>query len=379
MKKVRLGMIGCGFGSSALYGPHFKSLENGELVAVMDVDRERAESFREKAGAKRVYTDVDRFLLDEELDAVMLLSPPNCHAEQAVKAARAGKHVYCEKPMAPTVAEADRIIAACRDNHVKLQVAFMKRFNRTFQMVKRVLEEGRIGDLFEMRAVWDNARPGVSSANYRFQLASGGGFLQEDGSHPLDVCRWWMGDVAEVSAEVLIVDPQRVENDDVGMVMMKHASGALSSLHITTRTHRRGEESYEVFGTKGTLLVRWHYHSTKSIEPGIVQLFEGARKTTDLTLPTSWNTAEEMAANWQYLNELRHFCDCIQSDKQPSVTGEDGRAVVEILNAAYLSAWKGIKVRLPLKQAPDFRDLFTKLRSSSPWKVETGSGWDPRY
>ncbi|MGQ9629315.1 MAG: Gfo/Idh/MocA family protein [bacterium] len=378
MDKVRLGMIGCGWGSNDLYRPFFKHLENGELVAVMDIDESRAKKYQESSGAKKVYTDLDRMLEDKDIDAVMILTPPNIHAEQVVKSAQAGKHIYCEKPMCKTIEEADRMIAACKENNVKLQIAFMKRFNKSFLMVKRVIDEGRLGDLFEMRAVWDNARPGASSANYRHRVETGGGYLQEDGSHPLDVCHWWMGDVVEVSGDVIIVDTERVENEDVGIVTMKHKNGGFSSLHITMRTHRTGEESYEVFGTKGTLLMRWLYHSTHSMEPAIVKIYEKSRTTTDLTLPTSWNPENEIITNWQYLNEMRHFCDCIINDKEPAVTGEDGRAVVEIVNAAYLSSWKGIKVKLPLEKSPDFEQFFRGLRSSSRWKIDD-SGWKWRY
>jgi myo-inositol 2-dehydrogenase/D-chiro-inositol 1-dehydrogenase len=378
-RRVGLGLVGCGMGALNLYAPYFRYLEQGELVAVMDVERPRAEAVRSRSGARRVYSDLEALLSDAEVQAVMILTPTNTHVQQVVAAARAGKHVYCEKPMAVTVAEADEMITACRTAGVKLQVAFMKRFNPSFRLVKGVLQEGRLGELFEMRAVWDNCRFGASGANYRHRLASGGGFLQEDGSHPLDIIRWWMGEAVEVTGDLLIVDAERVENEDVGMVMMRHRSGALSSLHISMRTHRTGEESYELFGTKGTLLMRWLYHSTHSMEPAIVQIHELGRRTTDLTLLTSWSVEEEMASNWQYLNELRHFCDCVLENREPDVGGEEGRAVVEMINAAYLSAWRGTRVKLPLQEIPELAELFKRLRASSSWTVEADNSRDWRY
>ncbi len=156
-------------------------------------------------------------------------------------AAEAGKHVYCEKPFSVYFDDAKRMVDACNEHRVILQIAFMKRFNRSFQRVKEIIDEGVLGDLFEMRVVWDNSRFGATSENYRHRAASGGGYLQEDGSHPIDVCRWWMGDVKTVTGDFLIVDKERVENDDVGIVTMKHAGGGLSTLHITMRTHRTGD------------------------------------------------------------------------------------------------------------------------------------------
>ena len=249
MNKVRLGIIGCGLGARALYASFFQFLENGELVACMDMDEARVRAFQKQSGARKIYTELEPMLEDKEIDAVMIVTPTNLHVEQVEMAAEAKKHVYCEKPMARTTDEADRMIAVCNRNNVKLQVAFMKRFNKSFRLVKSVIDEGRLGDVFELRAVWDNARTRTSAKeNYRHQLVTGGGFLQEDCSHPVDVCRWWLGDVEEVTGHVMMVAANRFENDDADLVVMKHKSEAMSSLHITMLTHRRGMESYEVFG-----------------------------------------------------------------------------------------------------------------------------------
>jgi len=380
LENVRLGTVGCGFAARDLYGPYLHYIENGEVVAAMDVDPKKVEAYQRLTGCKSTYTELGAMLEDDGVDAVMISTPTNLHVEQVVLAAEAGKHVYCEKPMAVTIEEADRMIAACRDHGVKLQVGFMKRFNPSYRRAKEIIEDGMLGEMFEMRAVWDNARAAASAkANYRHRLASGGGFLQEDGSHPIDICRWWMGDVLEVSGEVLLVAADRFENDDVSMVTMKHKSGALSSLHITMLTHRTGMESYEVFGTKGTLFVRFLFHSSHSIEPAIIQLHQGANTVRDFTLTTDWNVQREIATHWQYLNELRHFCDCILNDKEPAVTGADGRAVVEIINAAYVSSWEGRKVKLPLREGPDFKKMFTALQRSSKWQIGEEHTWYSRY
>ncbi|MEM2240484.1 MAG: Gfo/Idh/MocA family oxidoreductase [Candidatus Bathyarchaeia archaeon] len=380
MRKVGLGVIGCGWAARDLYEPSFRFLRSGRVVAFMDIDESKAGLLSELHAVPRYYTDLDKMLSDEEVDAVVVLTPPQTHSEIVVRAAEAGKHIYCEKPMAPTVQEADRMIDACRRNGVKLMIAYMKRFNRSFRLVKNIIESGQLGGVFELRARWDNARVGkMTETQYRLKLVSGGGFLQEDGSHPLDVCRWWLGDVEEVNAYVAIIAPDRHENEDMACVTMKHKSGAISTLHITMITHTTGEESYEVFGTKGTLVMKWLYHSSKSLEPAIVHLHRNSREIQDLTLSaweTRWNPLLDVRENWQYLRELEHFCKCILKDEKPYCTGEDGRAVVEIVNAAYVSAWKGERVRLPLKEVPDLKKFFTELRSKSPWSLEDEwSGW----
>ena len=380
MKKVKLGLIGCGAGAAALYGDFFRYLENGELIACMDVNEENALVLQKQTGARKIYTGLDSMLDDNEIDAVIIVTPTNLHADQVVKAAQAKKHIYCEKPMTTTIDEADRMIAACKENNVKLQIAFMKRFNRSFQLVKKLLDESRLGDIFELRAIWDNARTRTSAqANYRHRLVSGGGYLQEDGSHPIDVCRWFMGDVTEVTGHAMIVAANRFENDDLDLVVMKHKNGGMSSLHITMLTHRRGVESYEVFGTKGTLLMQWQYHSTHSLEPALIHIYEKSVLKQDLTLYTSWNPHEELIQNWQYLNELSYFCDCILNDKQPEIGGKEGRATVEILNAAYLSSWEEKTIKLPLDRSPDFKLIFTELKKQSSWHIPDDETWWSRY
>ncbi len=272
------------------------------------------------------------------------------------------------------------MIEACNRHNVKLQIALMKRFNKSFLKVKEIIDSGRLGDIFELRAIWDNARTRTSAhANYRHRLISGGGYLQEDGSHPIDICRWFMGEVDSVSAHVMLVAGNRFENDDLDLVVMKHHNGSMSSLHITMLTHRRGLESYEIFGTKATLLMEWKFHSTHSLEPGIIKIYEDASRVTDVTLETSWNPHEELIDNWQYLNELRHFCNCILEDKTPRVGGADGRAAVEIINAAYLSAMQNKTVMLPLDASPDLNSLFTRLQKESNWQIKDQDVWWSRY
>jgi UDP-N-acetyl-2-amino-2-deoxyglucuronate dehydrogenase len=379
MGKVKLGVIGCGLASDILYGPAFEYMEKGELAAVMDLNAERAKVLQERHGVKRVYTDLDGILNDGNVDGVMVLTPPQHHLAPVVAAAKAGKHIFCEKPMAPTLEGADEMIGACEAGGVKLMTVFMKRFNWSFQRVKELIEEGRLGEVFEVRARWDNVKVrGPSGEAFRMTVESGGGMIQEDGSHPFDVCRWWLGDVSEVTAHAMIAAPEHHPTEDVACVVMGHQSGAMSTLHVTGLTHATGEESYEIFGTHGTLVMRWLSHSTSTLEPALMTLYENSRTATDLTLDAPWHPSQRIREDWQYLRALEHFCECIVNDEEPQPNSADGRAVVEIVNAAYLSVMRGATVKLPLKESVDAKALFSKLHQSSPWSLE-GRMWDSRY
>ncbi len=377
MHKLRLGMVGCGWALEWMYGPSLRFLENGELVAGADLSAEGRERAK-RWGARQVFEGLDKMLAQADIDAVMVTTPPHLHRDAVVQAAAAGKHVYCEKPMCVTIEEADQMIAACREAGVQLMIAFMKRFNKSFRRAAEIIEQGELGDVFELRATWDNARAAASTANYRHQRAAGGGYLQEDGSHPVDVLRWWGGPVVEVAANVLIVGADRWENDDVSHVMLRHESGAISSLHITMLTHRTGRERYEVFGTRGTMTFDCVYHSSPTLEPHIIRVYRDSHTCTDLSLGNSWSTEEEFRSNYQYLQELRHFCDCVLNGEPVSPTGQDGRAVVEILNAAYASSQEGTKVALPLERSIDIRAHQRQLRDLSPFTLGDHR-WASRY
>ena len=379
MGKVKLGVIGCGLASDILYGPAFEYMQKGELTAVMDLSAERAKVLQERHGVKRVYTNLEGILNDGNVDAVMVLTPPQHHLEPVVAAAKAGKHIFCEKPMARTVEEADEMIGTCEASGVKLMTVFMKRFNWSFQRVKELIDEGRLGQVFEVRARWDNVKvSGPSGEAFRMTVESGGGMIQEDGSHPFDVCRWWLGDVSEVTAHAIIAAPEHHPTEDVGCVVLRHESGAMSTLHVTGLTHAAGEESYEIFGTGGTLVMRWLSHSTSTLEPASMTLYENSRTAADLTLDAPWHPSQRIREDWQYLRALEHFCQCILNDEEPQPNSADGRAIVEIVNAAYLSVMRGATVKLPLKESVDAKPLFSKLHQSSPWSLE-GRMWDSRY
>ena len=110
----------------------------------------------------------------------------------------------------------------------------------------------------------------------------------------------------------------------------------------------------------------------------MMTLYENSRTATDLTLDAPWHPSQRIREDWQYLRALEHFCECIIDDKEPQPNSADGRAIVEIVNAAYLSVMRGATVKLPLKESVDAKPLFSKLHQSSPWSLE-GRMWDSRY
>ena len=128
MATLRWGILGCGNVAEYKGGPPLYSVDDSELIAVMRRDRAKAEDFAERHGAKRVYTDVDDLLADDELNAIYIATHPYLHCEQTLRTARAGKHILCEKPMAMTVEECQRMVDACHDAGVTLMLAYYRNF-----------------------------------------------------------------------------------------------------------------------------------------------------------------------------------------------------------------------------------------------------------
>jgi UDP-N-acetyl-2-amino-2-deoxyglucuronate dehydrogenase len=362
MPPIKLGLAGCGpKGAQVMYAPILRFLEHGQVTALMDPDPAALAVMRAVAPGAATFTDYDRFLAQADMDAVIVASPVFLHCEQVTSAARAGKHVLCEKPMARTVAECDRMIAACRENGVTLMVAFMKRFDVSFQLAHQLIAAGELGEVFQARCEFSWHIPGEGDEGWRAKRVTWGGMFQDHGSHTIDLCRWWLGDVARVSAEMRIVRPER-EVEDAAFVTLRHTGGAISHHHVTGATHKPLREVYLLDGTKASLEMQfgpaWSYTATLPFQ---MTLHEQGKRALDVTPRALPNLDDELRAHSHYLREIEHFCQSIQAGREPLTTGEDGRAAIEAINAAYLSAWRGETVQVPLSELPDLEQLFREL------------------
>ena len=360
-RKVKLGIIGCGATTEIMYGPILRYLENGELIAVMDIDESRAKRAQSMHGVKKAYTDLDEMLKDDEIEAVIIGSPVFLHQQHVVSAAQAGKHILCEKPMARTIEECDEIIRVCRENKVILMVAFMKRFDKSMKYAYELIEKGRLGKVFQVLCNWSFYMPGTISA-WRDSLSTWGGLFQDHGSHTVDLCRWWMGDIETVSGEISILYKKR-EVEDQAVVIFRHKNGGISIHRMSRMVHKRDIEYYLIDGSRASLEIEHGAGSFSSIHPFSMKLHEKGRKVTNITRHNVANLDEEIRKSGRYKKELEHFCDCVLNNKTPLTRGEDGRKAIEAINALYLSSWKGEKVKLPLKKSPNMEKLFIEIRN----------------
>ena len=370
---VRLAFVGCGNCLSISFGPVLPFVEGLEVVAAVDPSAAARACARDQYGIARGYRTLEECLEAEAVDAALIASPVYLHRELAIACARRGMHVLLEKPMARTPGECDEIIAAHQEAGTVLMLGFMKRFNRTMLRVAELLEEGAIGQVMGVRHNWDWG--GNESARFephwRGELRTWGGQWQDHGSHSVDLSQWWAGPVRAVSAHFDITEPFW-EVDNEYHVVCTHESGARSA-HLSTKFfHREDEEHYLIFGETGTIELRHAAGVWQHTTPYECYLHRCGKASEKHQPPFSRNWLEEGRQFGQYKVELDHFVECVRQEKRPRTGGERGRAVAEVISAAYLSAMERREVDLPLAEEPDCEAFFRALAPRMPPRYRRG-------
>lgn len=319
MKKLGWGLIGCGDIAQKRVAPAFRDLESCELIAINRARSELAAGFAKQFGAKRWYLDWKKLLLDEEVDAVYIATPVHLHAQQAIAAAEAGKHVLCEKPMAMSVRECEQMIDACRANRVKLGIAYYRHFFPAVERVKAILQAGEIGKpvLAQINAfAWfDPAADDPRSWLLRKDLA-GGGPMFDFGCHRVELLTNLFGVVEEVKAVTANVVFKR-EVEDTAAALFRFESGLCAVLSVT---HAAAEprDSLRVFGSLGSIRV-------SILNEGKIRVTGKLGERYEVRAPPA-NVHEPL---------IEDFVQAVQADRQPQVSGETGRTVALLLEKIY--------------------------------------------
>ena len=254
MATLRWGILGCGDVAEYKGGPPLYAVDDSELIAVMRRDRTKAEDFAERHGAKRVYSDIDDLLADDELNAIYIATPPYLHYEHTLRVAEAGKHILCEKPMAMTVEECQRMVDACHDAGVTLMLAYYRNFYPNIVKMKALMDEGAIGDVVLARVnhtgFYDPSRHELSSWRVNRDV-SGGGVLMDLGSHRISLLQYLMGDIESVEgyAETVYLD---IEVDDSTVFTLRFEGGAHAVVNVNWNVGVSIDD-VEVYGTEGAL------------------------------------------------------------------------------------------------------------------------------
>lgn len=338
MRKVKWGVIGCGGIADRRTLPGMMLAENVDLIAVMDVSKDAAERCKEKYNAKYAFTNIEDLLAIDEIEAVYIATPVVCHKEQATAAAKAGKHILLEKPIALTSAESQEIVDICKSYGVKLGVGLMMRFSAYHQAMHDIIQNGGIGEIVSMRAQFTCWYPEMENC-WRQKLAtSGGGALTDMGVHCIDLLQYITGmnakDVIAFTGNQIF----KYEVEDSASVIMRMENG--SCAYVDTAFNIPDDAAVcklEFYGTAGSIFAEG---TVSQEEVGNVKLVKcDPNKAYDAAQVRSGDvsTSITVTPGNMYTKEVEAFGNAIINGVEPPVTGDSAVYDQKIIEAAYKS------------------------------------------
>jgi predicted dehydrogenase len=349
---LKVGMIGCGGIALSKHLPSLAKLKSVEVTAFCDIE-EKAAAAADKFGGKDalIVTDYKRLLEDKSIDVVHICTPNAMHAEIAIAALEAGKHVMCEKPMAISSADGRAMLEASRRSGKKLSIAYQNRYRSDSQYLKRICEEGGLGDIYYGKALAIRRRAVPTWGVFLNKELQGGGPLIDIGTHSLDLTLWLMDNYKPHSVTGSVFhklsskenaanawgpwDPSKfhVEDSAFGFIKMQNGATIVLESSWALNTLQVGEAKTVLCGTEGGA----------DMEDGLringekfSRLYESRIDTTsggaDFNRGDTENAADKEARLW---------IECILNDTEPVVKPEQALIVTEILEAIYTSSESG--------------------------------------
>lgn len=328
-KKMRFAVVGCGR-IAPKHAESIVALEEAELVAVCDIVPEKAQAFADKYGAKP-YTSYEEMLAKEDIDVVTIATESDLHAPIGIAAAKAGKHVMVEKPMAMTLESADELIRTCHKAGVKLAVIHQNRFNKSVKLMHEALEEGRFGKLTHGQATvrWNRDDNYYAQAPWRGTKLQDGGVLMNQSIHNIDLLQWTFGPVESVFGYTRTA-MRKIEMEDIGAAVIKFKSGALGLIEAASTIYPKNiEETLNVFGETGSVVIG-------GIAVNRIETWE---------FPDSEEEKQQIFASQEndppnvygfgHREIISDMIEAIRQDRTPAIPGEEGRKALEIILAIY--------------------------------------------
>jgi predicted dehydrogenase len=339
--KMRFGIVGGG----VIFKNHadaVKANERAELVAVCDIIEEKAREAMEKYGAKAFHTDYRKMIKRNDIDVVCICTPSGTHMEIAVEAAKAGKHVLCEKPLDITAKRMDTMIKACRDNDVKLGCVFQRRTMPEAIAAKKAIREGKLGKLVlaDIYLKYYRSQEYYDSAGWRgtWEL-DGGGALMNQGVHGIDLIEWMAGDVESVFARAGAL-VRNIEVEDTCVMVLKYKNGAYGVIEGTTSVYPAQETRFELHGENGSIIF-----SDSGIK--LWKTLDENEKAPEIHSEKTGGSADPKdISNLGHIIQVDDIISAVLEDREPMINGESASKSVKLILAAYESARTGKEVFL---------------------------------
>jgi len=332
-QKLHVGIIGAGrIGKVHAETLAFR-LPESRIVAIADVNREAAQAVAARCGIPAVAESSAEILADPRIEAVLICSSTNTHADLIVEAAQAGKHIFCEKPIAHSLGQIDRALAAVEAAGVKLQIGFNRRFDANFARVRQAVVSGEIGSPRMLHII--SRDPGPPPLDY---IRVSGGMFMDMTIHDFDMARFLIGDEVEeiYTAGGVMVDPEigRAGDLDTALIVLRFRNGVIGAIDNSRQAAYGYDQRVEILGSEGKI-------ATDNCYPNQAVVSTGRMVRKDLPLYFFMERYTD-----SFAAELRSFVAAVRENRPAAVTGIDGRIPVVMALAARKSYDEHRPVRL---------------------------------
>jgi predicted dehydrogenase len=322
--KVRYGIVGFGRFAEKAIMPAIRQSYNSEPVAIQNRSLTKAKQLAALHGIPFAFESVEALVAERSVDAVFIASPNSLHCPETIVAARAGKHVLCEKPMAMNVVECEAMIAACRENNVKLMVGHMVRLSPIVERVRDLVQLGVVGHVVRVRAdfVYDGR---LSSRQWLLdRTIAGGGPIFDVGVHCLDTLRFILHDEVVSLKGELVPTPTATRTERSAQIVLRFSRGTIGTIFCSYDSPIR-ESALEVFGTDARLSAMDFTVGSRHVKLDIAKGREDGAVQHE---------SEEFDVPNLYVREVNLFSECILNNTEPPLTGENGLRNQRVLDEA---------------------------------------------
>jgi predicted dehydrogenase len=359
--KIRYAVVGLGWIAQEAILPAFQNTTEAELTALVTDDPEKASRLGRQYNVSRTatYDEYDDLLRSGIVEAVYIALPNNQHRDFTIRAARAGVHVLCEKPMADTVEECQEMIRACEEADVKLMIAYRLHFESANLQAIDIIEQNAIGEPKIFSSVFSQQ---VASGDIRLKKDLGGGPLMDMGVYPINAARYLFRDepIEVIATAANSGDSRFREVHETVTAILRFPKDRLATL--TCSFGVAAADSYEVVGTKGDLWMKpaYDYHENLQLRVKV----DGDEKVSTIPIHD------------QFAPELEYFANCIRNDEEPEPSGREGLADIRIVQAVNASISSGRPIKLDpfeKKTRPSLNQKFEKPRIKPPAAVHASA------
>jgi predicted dehydrogenase len=354
MNRYKFAIVGCG----RISYKHVEAIANnrkeGQLVAVCDIVEQnaidKANEYKKlcpEDDIPKVYTDYKEMIENENIDIVTVATESGYHAEVAIDCMNSGLNIICEKPIALSVKDADRMIQCAKDNNVKLCVSHQNRFNPSIQKLRHAVEENKFGRIFNgtARILWNRNMDYYRQAPWRGTWELDGGTLMNQCIHNIDLLQWMLGGEVQSVYSQCDTFMRDIEGEDFGAVIVRFKNGSIGIVEGSACVYPKNlKETLDIFGEKGTVSI-----GGLAVNKIDVWRFEDNLNNLDNLSGDDQNDPDTVYG-FGHTPLFRDVIEAIKEDREPYVNGEEGRKAMSIILAAYKSRLTGMPVEFPIDE-----------------------------